>query len=269
MRDPKFVAPAVVLGLVLVLALAPSLVTLDTTDCDLARSLDGPSLGHPLGVDLLGCDLLAEVAHGARASLAIAAIVVLISVGIAIVLGGLSGWFGGIVDVLISRATEVWFSVPLILGGLLILSFIERPGVVSVALVLSLFGWPPMTRVMRSSVIQVREREFVQASLALGAGDLRLLVHHVLPNALQPVLVFATLYAGVVIPVEATLTFLGVGLSLPEQSWGILLSEAQGRFRQAPHLLWVPSAALAATVCSFVVLGEVLRDVVDPHRRSN
>lgn len=268
LRDPKFVAPALVLVGVLALALAPSLLPLHTTDCSLARSLDGPSLDHPLGVDLLGCDLLTQVAHGARASLSIAAVVVLVSVGIAVVLGGLAGWFGGLVDVLISRATEVWISVPLILGGLLILSFVERPSVGSVAVVLALFGWPPMTRVMRSSVMQVREREFVEASVALGAGNARLLVHHVLPNALRPVLVFATLYAGVVIPVEATLTFLGVGLGLPDQSWGILLAEAQGRFRQAPHLLWVPAAALAATVSSFVVLGEALRDVFDPHRRS-
>lgn len=141
----------------------------------------------------------------------------------------------------------------------MLLSSIESRGPLQLAVVLVLFGWPPMVRVLRASVAQERGRDYVTAARAMGAGPLRLLLRHVLPNSLRPLLVLASAYAGVVIAAEATLTFAGVGLSRPTQSWGIQLFEAQSRLAQAPHLL-VPGLFVVAAVAGFVLLGEAMRD---------
>ena len=252
-------ATALLGALVLTAAFPSAFSSADPSDCNLSHSLDGPSRAHLFGYDLQGCDYLSITLYGGRTSLALAALVLTGTTLIALVLGSVAGFAGGRTDVLLSRVTDVWSGIPLILGGVIVLSSREARGLVQVALVLTLFGWPAMFRVLRASVLEVRQRDYVTAASALGARPLRLLLRHVLPNSIRPLLVFTSAYAGVVIAAEATLTFAGVGLGRPAYSWGIQLFEAQSRLRAAPHLLLFPGLFLVAAVIGCVLLGEALR----------
>lgn len=227
--------------------------------CDLADSGAGPSLGHPFGFTTLGCDLYASVIHGARASIGVGLLVTLGTSLIAVTLGLLAGYFGGWVDALISRASEVVFAVPLLLGAIVILNSIEGRSVLTLSLVLTFFAWPTAMRVMRSSVLSVKHRSFVVAATSLGLSVPRVLWVHVLPNTLGPVIVLGTLQVGGVISAEATLTYLGIGLQPPAQSWGLQLSSAQDYFQSAPHLLVFPALVLTLAVTGFVLVGEAVR----------
>ncbi len=248
------------LAAVIFAALFPSLFSsADPADCNLSRSLDRPSRSHLMGYDLQGCDYLSVTLHGGRTSLGLAALVLTGTTLIALTLGSIAGYVGGRTDVLLSRVTDVWSGIPLILGGVIVLSSSETRGPLQVALVLTLFGWPAMFRVLRASVLEVRHRDYVTAAHALGARPLRVLMRHVLPNSLRPLLVFTSAYAGVIIAAEATLTFAGVGLGRPAYSWGIQLFEAQNRLRDAPHLLLFPGLLLLTAVIGCVLLGEALR----------
>jgi len=258
-RGQLLLAVGLLGGLALVAGFPQLFSSADPAECDLAQSLDAPSAHHLFGYDLQGCDYLAITLHGARTSLGIAVVVLVGTTLIALVVGAAAGFLGGLTDVLLSRITDVWSGIPLVLGGVIVLSSTEARGPLQVALVLTLFGWPAMMRVLRASVLAVREREYVVAARALGAGPGRVLLRHVLPNSLRPLVVFASAYAGVVIAAEATLTFAGVGLSRPAQSWGIQLYESGARLRSAPHLLVFPAAFLVAAVVGFVLLGEALR----------
>ena len=251
--------PSLVLALVLAMAAVPSAFTSsDPERCSLSRSLDGPSAAHPFGFDVFGCDYLADTVYAARNSVAIAVLTVVGTALVAGVLGSLAGFLRGWVDVLVSRLTDVWSAVPLLLGAIVVLSALEVRTVGSVSLVLVLFGWPAMARLQRASVLQVASRDHVLAARALGASPARLLLRHVLPGALRPLLGYASAYAGTVIGVEATLTFVGVGLQQPTLSWGLLLLQAQDRLAQAPHLL-LPAGVLLLAVGSLVVLGQALQ----------
>lgn len=259
--------PAAVLLTFVVMAVRPQVFTSqDPRSCELSRSLEAPSGAHPFGFSVFGCDYLAESAYAARNSLTIALVTVAGTTLIALLLGSIAGYFGGWRDVLISRITDVWTAVPLLLGGIVVLSALQVRGVWSVSLVLLLFGWPAMVRLQRASVQEAAAQEYVVAAKALGASPRRVLVRHVLPNAVRPLLAYATAYGGLVIGVEATLTFVGVGLQQPTLSWGLLLLQAQNRLGQAPHLL-LPAAFLVLTVSSLVLLGQGLRSATDPLER--
>ncbi len=256
--------PGLVLLAVVLVAVFPSLVTsADPQRCDLSRSLDGPRAGHPFGFSVFGCDYLAETVHASRTSLTIAALTVTGTVLIALVLGSVAGFYGGWVDVVVSRFTDVWTAVPLLLGAIVVLSALRVRGVVTVSLVLVLFGWPAMVRLQRASVQEAAAHEYVVAARALGARPRRVLVRHVLPNAVRPLLSYASAYAGLVIGVEATLTYVGVGLQQPVLSWGQLLLQAQNRLSQAPHLI-APAFFLVLVVSSLVLLAQGLRRATDP-----
>jgi ABC-type dipeptide/oligopeptide/nickel transport system permease subunit len=267
-RNPLFVGPAVVIGLFTVMAVAPGLFTrTDPRACDLSHSLLRPSAGHWFGYDLQGCDYYARVVHGARVSMTIGVATAAGTALVAVVLGTLAGFYGGIVDTVIARVTDVWFALPMFLGAVVVLSVLGGGGLPQLTLVLVLFGWPTMTRLMRSAVLSVREMEYVTAARALGAGDLRLMARHVLPNAVAPVIVYGAIRVGIVIAAEATLSFLGLGLQLPAISWGLMISAAQPRVLTAPHLLLFPGLFLSVTVLAFVLLGDALRDAFDPRLR--
>lgn len=256
--------PGLVLLLFTAVALFPRLVTRqDPERCDLGRSLEGPSAAHPLGFSVFGCDYLAESVYASRTSLVIAVITVTGTVLIALVLGSVAGFYGGWADVLISRATDVWTAVPLLLGAIVVLSALRVRGVLTVSLVLVVFGWPAMVRLQRASVQEAAAHEYVTAARALGARPRRVLVRHVLPNAVRPLLSYASAYAGLVIGIEATLTYVGVGLQQPVLSWGQLLLQAQNRLSQAPHLI-LPAVLLVVVVSSLVLLGQGLRRAADP-----
>lgn len=249
-----------ILGGLAVVALFPSAFsTADPQDCSLSRSLDRPSWAHPFGYDLQGCDYLASTVYGTRTSMTVAVLVVVGTTLIALLVGSLAGFVGGRTDVLLSRLTDIWSGIPLILGGVIVLSGTDTRGPAQVSVVLALFGWPPMVRVLRASVLEVRHRDYVIAARTLGAGPWRILRRHVLPNSVRPLIVFASAYAGVIIAAEATLTFTGIGLARPTESWGIQLFEAQDRLGAAPHLLVFPGLFVVAAVVGFVLLGEALR----------
>jgi len=267
-RSPMFVVSAVLILLVLVIALFPGWFT-DTNplSSDLSRSLERPSAEHWFGFDTQGRDYFARVIYGARASISVGLLVVISASIIAVTLGSLAGYYGGWIDGVIARITDVFFALPVILGGLVLLTVLDNRGVPQVAMVLAVLGWPTMMRLMRSSVLAAARSDYVQAARALGASDGRIMRRHILPNAVTPVVVYATIYVGIVISAEAALTFLGVGLQTPAISWGLMISQAQARLLEAPHLLLFPGLFLSVTVFSFILMGDALRDALDPKLR--
>ncbi len=271
-RRPTFLIAAFFVLLMLLIAAAPMLFAGwfghgDPRACDLSDSAGGPTGGHPFGFDKQGCDVYANVIYGARASISIGLLVTALSVILALLLGSTSGYYGRAVDAVISRITDVFFGFPFVLGALVILTSFHVRSVLSVSMVIALFTWPVLTRLMRSSVLSVKHADYVIAARGLGAGDWRILRRHVIPNAITPVIVIAAITVGSVIAAESTLTFLGVGLQQPAISWGLQLSNAQTEFQTNPHLLLFPAAFLAVTVLSFIVLGDALQDALDPRSR--
>ncbi|WP_166356302.1 ABC transporter permease [Phytoactinopolyspora limicola] len=267
-RNPFFVISALLVVLFIVMAIAPQLFTgTDPRSCDLSRSLERPSGQHWFGFDLQGCDYYARVIYGARASIVIGLAVTFLTAAIALVLGLMAGYYGRLRDALISRFADFVFALPFLLGAIVFLSVIERRAIPQVAGVLIVFSWPVMTRIMRSSVISAKNADYVAAARVLGASDVRIMRKHILPNALAPLMVYATVFVGLVIAAEASLTFLGVGLQLPSISWGLQLSGARGRILTDPHLLFFPGMFVALTVFAFVLMGDALRDALDPKLR--
>ncbi|MBX6381904.1 MAG: ABC transporter permease [Microbispora sp.] len=236
-------------------------------NCDLRLSKHGPASGAPFGYDLQGCDYWSQVVHGARASIVVGVSVTIFALLISIVLGTIAGYYGGVADAIISRITDVFFGIPFVLGATVVLVAFPDHGIWAMTLVLVLLGWTTMTRLMRGQVIAVKEMDFVAAARMLGSGDRRLMFRHILPNAIAPVIVVAMLNVGNVIAGEATLDYLGVGLQYPDVSWGLQLNIAQTFFAGHPHLLVFPALFLTATVLSFLMLGDVVRDALDPRLR--
>ncbi|RBM11839.1 ABC transporter permease [Streptomyces sp. PT12] len=269
-HNPIFVVSALLILFLVVIALWPSLIaTRDPQRCDLARSLQGPSAGHWFGFDTQGCDVYTRTVYGARASIAVG---LTATAGVALVgavVGGLAGFFGGLWDTLLSRLTDVFFGIPVVLGAIVFLSMISLSGIWPVVLVIAALSWPQVARIARGAVITAKQHDYVQAARALGAGNARLLLRHILPNAVAPVIVMATITLGTFIALEATLSYLGVGLRPPTVSWGVDISAASDgmQFRNAPHILLYPAAALSLTVLAFIMLGDAVRDAIDPKLR--
>ncbi|MFC8760625.1 ABC transporter permease [Streptomyces sp. NPDC057193] len=265
---PAVWAALVTLLLMTAMALAPGLFTSLLTEgggrCDLADSKLGPSAGHPFGFDLQGCDYLAQVIRGTRPSLVAGLAVTAASLLVAVVLGLLCGYYGGWLDAVVSRVTDIFFGLPFVLGATVILVAFPDHGLGAMILVLTALGWTTMTRLMRSQVIALAGADYVRAARMLGARPARLMVRHILPNAITPVIVVAMLNVGAVISGEATLDFLGVGLQYPQVSWGLQLNAAQAFVLDHPHLLLFPALFLSATVLSFILLGDAVRDAFDP-----
>jgi oligopeptide transport system permease protein len=267
-RSPMFVVSALLLIVVIAMAVAPQLFTdVNPRDCNLSNSLVRPSRDAWFGYDVLGCDYYSRTIYGARASVAVGLTVTVTASLIAVVLGSLAGYYRGWLDTMLSRITDVVFALPSLLAGIVILSVMDNRGIPQVAFVLAVLGWPTMLRLMRATVMSVAETDYVQSARALGASDFRIITRHVLPNAMTPVIVYATIFVGIVIVAEASLTFLGVGLQLPTVSWGLAITNAQSRLLQAPHLLFFPGIFLSVTVFSFILMGDALRDALDPKLR--
>ncbi len=265
-RNPVFVGAALLLLVLALMAVFPQLFTgTDPEDCDITFGRQGPGVnGSLLGYDLQGCDYYSNLVYGARVSMAIGVLVVGGSLVIGVVLGALSGYYGGWFDSLMSRITDIFFGLPLILGAILILNRFDKPGLLQVSLALIALGWMTILRLLRSSVISVKDSDYVQAAKALGASDFRIITRHILPNCLAPVLVYATIAIGGVIAAEATLSFLGIGLQRPSISWGLQIEGGRDFVRTEPRLILLPSAILSVTVLAFILLGDALRDALDP-----
>lgn len=264
-RNPVFAVSALLIVFLVLIALRPGLIaTRDPLACDLAHAQQGPAAGHWFGFDSQGCDVFTRTVYGARASVTVG---VCATAGVAVlgsVVGALAGFLGGIADAVLSRLTDVFFGIPMLLGGLVFLSVVQGGSVWPVVGFMVLLGWPQVARIARGAVVAAKEQDYVLAARALGAGRTRLLVRHILPNAVAPVIVVSTIALGTYVSLEATLSYLGVGLRPPTVSWGIDISAASTLIRNAPHMLLYPAAALSVTVLAFIMLGDAVRDALDP-----
>ena len=223
-----------------------------------------PSWIHLLGCDALGRDVLSRLLHGAQVSLLVGVVATLISLVIGVTVGLVSGFFGGIVDNLAMRSVDVVMSFPFLLLCIALVGVRQSRGIENVFIVLGLLGWTTMARVVRGKVLAEREKEYVEAAKALGLTNVRVMVYHVLPNVIGPVLVLATLGVAGSVLAESVLSYLGMGVPPPTPSWGAMIAEGQAWYRLAPRLIAVPGVMILLTVLGFNLLGEGLRDVVDP-----
>ncbi|SFJ95806.1 ABC transporter permease [Cellulomonas sp. KH9] len=268
-RRPLFWVSGALIVLVLLVAAFPGLFTsIDPRTCALSDALDPARAGHVFGFDRQGCDIFSRTMHGARASLTVGVLTTLLVTVVGTVAGALAGYLGGWADTLLARVTDIFFAIPLVLAAIVIMSLASTRTALTVALVLASFGWPPIARIARGTVMSVKNDEFVTAARSLGMGRAGILVRHVLPNSAAPIIVYATVALGTFIVAEATLSFLGIGLPPSVVSWGGDISQAQGAIRTDPEILLYPAGALALTVLGFIMMGDVVRDALDPKART-
>lgn len=264
-RRVRFALLAV--GLLYLLALlAPWLAPYDPAQqLDLVGGrLLPPSLAHPLGTDAFSRDLLSRLLYGARLSLWIAALAVLVAVTIGTAVGLAAGLAGGVVDAVLMRAVDAALAIPRVFLLIVVLALWEQGGITALVLVLGLTGWLGTSRLVRAEVLSLKRRDFVLAARALGLPGWRVALRHVLPNAIAPIIVTASLGVGNTVLLEAALSFLGIGVRPPLPSWGNMIADGQTFLATSPWQAIVPGLAVAGTVIAFSVLGEALRDALDP-----
>jgi len=268
-RHNPLAAIGVVLVIVFVLfaLFAPWIAPQDSAAIDLPARLSTPSHSHWFGTDELGRDILSRVIYGARISMLVGGCVVLTSLTLGLIIGSIAGYYGGAIDRFVNVVLmNAFLSFPGILIAIAFVAF-RGPGVFNLVIALSLGGWVGYARLVRGQVLAAREREFVEAARALGAGDLRIVVRHILPNIIQPVIVQAAIGMAGAILAEATMSFLGLGVPPPTASWGSMLNDARAHLFDAPHLVMFPALAVMLAVLSFNFIGDALRDYLDPRSR--
>lgn len=242
---------------------APLLTPYDPAEQDLFNIAQPPSPAHPLGTDELGRDLLARVLYGGRVSLAVGLFASLIATAIGVAVGAAAGYYGGIIDNLLMRLVDLLLAFPSIFLLLILFSLI-RPSLNAVIFFLAAFGWLYLARVVRGEFLALREKEFIESSKALGAGNMRLIFKHLLPNVIGSIIVATTLEVAFFMLAEGTLSFLGYGVPASTPSWGNMLNAAQSYYMQAPLMTIIPGLALTLTVLSVNFVGDGLRDALDP-----
>ena len=246
---------------------APWIAPHDPAYIDLPSRLMGPSTAHWLGTDELGRDILSRVIYGARISMLVGTCVVALSLTLGLIFGSLAGYYGGLLDRFLNVVVmNAFMSFPGILLAIAFVAFLG-PGLFNLILALAIGGWVGYARLVRAQVLGVREREFVEAARALGGSDARIIVRHILPNIIQPVIVQAAIGMAGAILAEATMSFLGLGVPPPTASWGSMLNDGRAHLFDAPHLVLVPAAAVMLAVLSFNFIGDGLRDYLDPRSR--
>ncbi|MFF5208053.1 ABC transporter permease [Streptosporangium sp. NPDC000396] len=270
-RRPLFIGSAVLISIFLVMSVFPWFFTsvnpFDATTCQLGQARQGMSGAHWFGTDNLGCDVYARTIYGARNSIMVGVTTTVVTALVGGLLGLVAGFTGGVTDTLFSRITEIFFAIPSILGALLILAVFRTGNVWTVMLALAVLAWPMTFRIMRAAVITAKSQDYVVAARGLGASAPRIMFRHILPNAIASVIVVATINLGGFIAAEAGLSFLGVGLHSPDISWGLMISDARERFLEAPGPLLFPALFLSLTVLAFIMLGDAVRDALDPKLR--
>jgi peptide/nickel transport system permease protein len=261
-------AGCLVLSLFLICAVfAPWLAPHDPARLNLSARLLPPSAAHWFGTDELGRDVLSRTLYGARISLTVAVAVVGISLALGSTLGMLAGFYGGFTDILVNiYLTNAFLALPGILLAVMIVAFLG-PSLANLILALALAGWVNYARLVRAQVLTVKQREYVQAARSMGASDLHLMLRHILPNILQPLLVQAAVGMAAAVLSEATLSFLGLGVQPPTPTWGAMLNDARSHLFESPYLMFFPAIALALCVFSFNLISDGLRDYLDPRTR--
>jgi len=258
---------ALIVLLVLVAVFAEVIAPYDPEDIPRPVSArEPPSMEHLFGTDAVGRDLFSRVVFGARVSLRVGIASVIIATVIGVAAGAAAGYYGRWVDTLLMRLTDMFLAFPYILAAIAIITVIGR-GERTVILVLGLLGWLAIARVLRSSFLQIKQQEYVEAARAIGVSDRRIIFRHMLPNAIQPVIVYSTLFVGSAVLSEAALSFLGVGVNPPTPAWGLMVADGRNFLATEPHLLFFPGAAIFLTVTAFVFVGDGLRDALDPRLR--
>lgn len=268
-RRPKFVVASVLIVLILAVALFPALFThADPSYADPSQSLGSPSAAHWFGTDLQGHDIYARTIYGARASVTVGLGATLLVFVLGGALGALAGFYGGWIDAVVSRVTDIFFGLPLLLAAIVLMQVLHHRTVWTVIAILALFGWPQIARIARGAVLEVRASDYVLAAKALGLSRFQTLLRHAVPNAVGPVIAMSTIALGAFIVTEATLSYLGVGLPTSVVSWGGDINLAQTRLRAGSPILFYPAGALAVTVLAFMMMGDALRDALDPASRA-
>jgi peptide/nickel transport system permease protein len=253
-------------SLVLVAIAAPLIAPFDPNVQDTARRLQAPTHDHPLGLDDLGRDVLSRILFGARVSLRVGFSVVILGSLIGVTLGAIAGYFGGFADLIVMRICDILLAFPGILLAIALVAVLG-PSVTNVILALAIINWVGYARLVRGQVLKVREMEFVTAAKALGARSPRVILRHVLPNVINPVIVMATLGLAGAILAEAALSFLGLGVQPPNPSWGKMLDSGRRYLGVANHLAIFPGAAIMLAVMGLNFLGDGLIDALDPKYR--
>lgn len=269
-RRPLFWFAATIIFFAIMISLFPSLFTSqDPRYCVLSRSLGAPELwSHPFGFDKQGCDIYSRVIYGARASVSVGVLTTIAVVIIGGTIGAIAGYIGGWIDSLLSRITDVFFAIPLLLAAIVFMQmFKESRSIAMVVVVLSTFAWTSIARITRGSVMSAKNEEFVTAARATGASRGRILMSHIIPNSMAPIIVYATVALGTFIVSEASLSFMGIGLPTTVVSWGADISTAKDQLSDAPMVLFYPATALALTVLSFIMMGDAVREALDPKAR--
>ncbi len=264
-HKPALIGLAVVVLLSAMSIAAPVLSPYNPTKTNLLAILEGPSLAHPMGTDDLGRDLMTRVLFGGRVSLAVGVLAVALSVTIGTTVGALSGYYGGLLDNVLMRVVDFMISLPS-LFVLIMLAAIWGTNPVTIVLVIGGLRWMGTSRLVRGSFLSLREREFVEAARCLGAGSGRIMVRHILPNAVGPIIVAATLGVAGAILTESSLSFLGLGIQPPMASWGNMLRTAQDQMVRAPWTAFFPGLMIFLTVLSMNYIGDGLRDALDPRK---
>ena len=255
-----------VLGVFVVAIFAPWIAPYDPSAIDIKNILVGPSAVHPFGTDDLGRDVLSRMIWGSRVSLEVGFVAIGIATIIGIIVGALAGFYGGYIDSAFMRFVDIMLSIPTIFLVLAVIAILE-PSIINIMIVIGLTSWMEPARLVRAEFISIKEREFVTAARALGARDLRLIFKHILPNGLSPILVSATMGVGGAVLIESALSFLGIGVQPPTPSWGSLLSSGKDNIEIAWWLSAFPGLAILVTVLGYNLLGEGIRDALDPRQR--
>lgn len=254
---------AVIILFVLMAIFAPFIAPYDPYAQDLTQKVAKPSARHWLGTDKLGRDILSRLIYGARVSLSVGLVCEAIAVPIGVTLGALAGYYGGKVDAVISRIMEILGSFPFIIFAICVM-FILGNGIMNVFIALGVIGWLGHARQIRAQVMQLKEMEYVEAAKASGASDMKIIFKHLLPNCLSTIIVVTTLDIPGDIMYESTLSFIGLGVQPPQASWGSMINEAKGLIRRAPTFSLFPGLAIMILVVAFNILGDGLRDALDP-----
>jgi peptide/nickel transport system permease protein len=267
-HNPLAATGAVLVVVFIIFALfAPWIAPQDPVTINLPTRLDPPSHAHWFGTDELGRDILSRIIYGARISMLVGSSVVSASLALGLIIGSIAGYYGGGIDRFVNIVLmNAFLSFPGILLAIAFVAF-RGPGIFNLILALSLGGWVGYARLVRGQVLAAREREFVEAARALGASDLRIIIRHILPNIIQPVVVQAAIGMAGAILAEATMSFLGLGVPPPTASWGTMLNDGRAHLFDAPHLVLFPALAVMLAVLSFNFIGDALRDYLDPRAR--